>query len=129
MLPVLRRTCAPCGRTPTLPVRTRSHEKGSGIGALIMSPPRPRLTLALALHPRRNSRVPAVVRLLRHPARQARGPRILLWDSGRSHQHALVRTWLAAHPRCHLVWFPPYAPDLNPVELLWGYLKYGRLAN
>ena len=27
------------------------------------------------------------------------------------------------------MWFPPYAPDLNPVELLWGYLKYGRLAN
>jgi len=24
---------------------------------------------------------------------------------------------------------PPYAPDLNPVELLWSYLKYGRLAN
>ena len=33
------------------------------------------------------------------------------------------------HPRCHVVWFPPYAPDLNPVELLWSYLKYGRLAN
>jgi len=40
-----------------------------------------------------------------------------------------VRDWLAAHPRCHIVWFPPYAPDLNPVELLWSYLKYGRLAN
>ena len=24
---------------------------------------------------------------------------------------------------------PGYAPDLNPVECLWGYLKYGRLAN
>jgi putative transposase len=22
-----------------------------------------------------------------------------------------------------------YAPDLNPVELVWSYLKYGRLAN
>ena len=28
-----------------------------------------------------------------------------------------------------LGWLPPYAPDLNPVELLWSYLKYGRLAN
>ena len=51
------------------------------------------------------------------------------WDRGRSHKHHLVRAWLTAHPRCHIVWFPPYAPDLNPVELLWSYLKYGRLAN
>src|SRR5262245_55177734 len=128
MMPVLRRTWAPRGVTPTLPVRTRSHEKVSGIGALIVSPRRRRLTLALALHPRRNIRGPEVLRFLRHLARHMRGPFILLWDRGRSHQHALVRTWLAAHPRCHLVWFPPYAPDLNPVELLWGYLKYGRLA-
>ena len=31
-------------------------------------------------------------------------------------------------------WFDPellpaYAPELNPVELVWGYFKYGRLAN
>jgi len=115
--------------TPTLPVRARSHEKVSGIGALIVSPRRRRLTLALALHPRRNIRGPEVVRFLRQLARHVRGPFILLWDRGRSHQHELVRIWLTAHPRCHIVWFPPYAPDLNPVELLWGYLKYGRLAN
>jgi putative transposase len=129
MLPVLRRTWAPCGMTPTLPVRARSHEKVSGIGALIVSPRRRRITLALALHPRRNIRGPEVLRFLRHLARHVRGPFILLWDRGRSHKHERVRTWLAAHPRCHIVWFPPYAPDLTPVELLWGYLKYGRLAN
>jgi len=129
MLPVLRRTWAPRGATPTLPVRARSHEKVSGIGALIVSPRRRRITLALALHPDRNIRGPEVRRFLYHLARQVRGPFILLWDRGRSHQHQLVRAWLAAHRRCHLVWFPPYAPDLNPVELLWSYLKYGRLAN
>jgi transposase len=99
-------------------VRTRSHEKVSGIGALIVSPRRRQITLALALHPHRNIRGPEVLRFLRHLARQIRGPFILLWDRGRSH-----------HPRCRIVWFPPYAPDLNPVELLWSYLKYGRLAN
>ena len=45
MMPVLRRTWAPCGITPTLPVRGRSHEKVSGIGALIVSPRRRRITL------------------------------------------------------------------------------------
>ena len=129
MMPVLRRTWAPCGATPTVPVRARSHEKVSGIGALIVSPRRRRITLALALHPHRNIRGPEVQRFLRHLARQIRGSFILLWDRGRSHKHQLVRTWLTTHPRCHIVWFPPYAPDVNPVELLWSYLKYGRLAN
>jgi putative transposase len=129
MMPVLRRTWAQRGRTPTVTVRARQHEKVSGIGALIVSPRRRRVTLALALHPRLNIKGPQVLRFLRHLGRHVRGPFVLMWDRGRSHRHAFVRAWLAAHPRCRVVWFPPYAPDLNPVELLWSYLKYGRLAN
>jgi len=129
MMPVLRRTWAPCGATPTLSVRARSHEKVSGIGALVVSPRRRQLTLALALYPRLNIRGPQVLRFLRHLARHVRGPVVLVWDRGRSHKHRLVNAWLATHPRWHIVWFPPYAPELNPVELLWGHLKHGRLAN
>jgi putative transposase len=129
MMPVLRRTWAPCGTTPTLTVRARSHEKVSGIGALVVSPRRRQLTLALALYSRMNIRGPQVLRFLRALARHVRGPVILVWDRGRSHKHRLVRAWLDRHPRWEIVWFPPYAPELNPVELLWGYLKYGRLAN
>ena len=113
MRPVLRRTWAPCGTTPLLSVRARSHEKVSGIGALIVSPRRRQITLALALYPGMNIRGPQVVRFLRHLARHVRGPFVLVWDRGRSHKHALVREWLAAHPRCHIVWFPPYATLWN----------------
>jgi transposase len=129
MMPVLRRTWAPCGSTPTVAVRTRHHEKVSGLGALIVSPRRRQITLALALYPGLNIRGPQVRRFLRHLGRHVRGPFVLVWDRGRSHTHALVQRWLATHPRCHVVWLPPYAPELNPVELLWSYLKYGRLAN
>jgi hypothetical protein len=107
MMPVLRRTWAPCGTTPLLAVRARSHEKVSGIGALIVSPHRRQITLALALYPGMNIRGPQVLRFLRHLARHVRGPFVLVWDRGRSHQHALVRDWVAAHPRCHIVWFHP----------------------
>jgi transposase len=129
MMPVLRRTWAPCGLTPTFAVRARSHEKVSGIGALVVSPRRRQLTLALALYARLNIRGPQVLRFLRHLARHLRGPVVLVWDRGNPHRHALVRAWLGRHPRWTTVWFPPYAPELNPVELLWSYLKYGRLAN
>ena len=129
MLPVLHRTWAPCGVTPPLAVRARSHEKVSGIGALIVSPRRRQLTLALALYPRQNIRGPQVRRFLQHLGRHVRGPVVLVWDRGLTHKHRVVTAWLVAHRRWHLAWLPPYAPELNPVELLWGYLKYARLAN
>jgi transposase len=129
MMPVLRRTWARCGSTPTVSVRARSHEKVSGIGALIVSPRRRQITLALALHPHRNIRGPEVRRFLRHLARHVRGPFILLWDRGRSHKHQLVRAWLTAHPRCRIVWFPPYAPDLNPSGASLELPEVRRLAN
>lgn len=120
MMPVLRRTWAPCGATPTFSVRARSHEKVSGIGALVVSPRRRQITLALALYPRLNILGPQVLRFLRHLARHVRGPVILVWDRGNPHKHHLVRGGLATHPRWDIVWFPPYAPDLNPVALLWS---------
>ena len=96
MMPVLRRTWAPCGITPTFAVRARSHEKVSGIGALVVSPRRRQITLALALYPRLNIRGPQVLRFLRHLARHVRGPVILVWDRGNPHKHHLVRAYAAS---------------------------------
>jgi len=129
MAPLLRRTWALRGVTPTLPLRTRSHEKVSGIGALVVSPHRQRITAYLILYPRENIRGPHVLRFLRHLRRHHRGPLVLLWDRGRPHRHRDVRRYLATHAHWHVVWLPPYAPDLNPQEQVWTYLKYGRLAN
>ena len=70
-----------------------------------------------------------MLHFLRHLGRHHRGPLVLLWDSGRPHRHREVRRYLAAHPRWHVVWLPPYAPELQPQEQVWTYLKYGRLAN
>jgi hypothetical protein len=94
MLPVLRRTWARCGTTPTFAVRARSHEKVSGIGALVVSPRRRQLSLALALYPRQNIRGPQVRRFLCHLARHVRGPVILIWDRDNPHKHQLVRAAL-----------------------------------
>ncbi len=41
----------------------------------------------------------------------------------------LVRSWLEKHPQVVTEKFPGYVPDLNPDEGVWGWTKYGRLAN
>ncbi|MDR7494205.1 MAG: transposase [Armatimonadota bacterium] len=128
MAPVLRRTWALRGVPPRLPIRTRSHEKVSGLGVLSVSPRRRRFTLYLALYPRENVRGPQILQVLRH-LNHLRGPVVVLWDRARPHRHGQVRQWLAARAHWHVECFPPYAPDLNPVDHLWAYLKYGRLPN
>lgn len=129
MAPLIRRTWAPRGVTPCLAVSRRAHEKVSGIGALVVSPRRRRVTLYLALHPKKNVRGPQVLDFLRQIRRHSPGHLVLLWDQGNPHKHHVVRAYLDRHPSWHRVWLPGYAPELNPQEQVWSYLKYGRLSN
>lgn len=50
-------------------------------------------------------------------------------DRGSNHKGPLIRRFLARNKRLRLEYLPAYAPDLNPVEAVWSWLKYGRLAN
>jgi transposase len=58
-----------------------------------------------------------------------RGEVIVVWDNGPNHKGEPLRELRAAYPRLDIEWLPPYAPELNPVELLWNCLKYQRLVN
>ncbi len=129
MAPLLRRTWAPRGITPTLAIRQRHHEKVSAIGALTVSPRPHRVNLFLILYPRQNIRGPEVLHFLRHLRRHNPGSLLLLWDRGKPHRHQQVQEYLQRHPRWHVEWLPPYAPELNPQEQVWNYLKFGCLAN
>jgi transposase len=41
-----------------------------------------------------------------------------------------VRQWLEQqNGRIAIAFLPPYAPELNPVEAIWGYLKKHEIAN
>src|SRR5262249_39130764 len=54
----------------------------------------------------------------------------VVWDRSPIHSRSeAVREYLAAHPDIVVEDLPAYAPDLNPDELVWGWAKYGRLAN
>jgi len=52
-----------------------------------------------------------------------------VWDGLKAHRSLLTQAFLADHPRIHVFASPPYAPELNPVEYLWAYLKVNPLAN
>lgn len=54
----------------------------------------------------------------------------MIWDRNQIHSKAkVVKAWLAEHPDVVVEDFPGYVPDLNPDEGVWGWTKYGRLAN
>ena len=54
---------------------------------------------------------------------------IVIWDGGTNHKGPAIRALLARYPRLSLERLPAYAPDLNPVEMIWAYLKHGVMAN
>jgi transposase len=57
-----------------------------------------------------------------------RGPVILLWDQGSIHKGPMLGKLREDYPRLQTEWFPGYAPELNPVEFIWGDYK-GHAAN
>ncbi|MDA2910974.1 transposase [Nitrospiraceae bacterium AH_259_D15_M11_P09] len=129
MAPLVHRTWAPQGQTPILLHRTRSHHKVSVIAALCVPPSRKRVHLYFRLHPNTNITAVEVVAFLRQLRRHLGGPMVLLWDQLRAHRAGRVHAFLTRASRIHPVFFPPYAPELNPIEYAWGYLKRTPLAN
>jgi len=129
MAPWVRRSWAPRGRTPVLRQRTRSRRKVSVIAGLGLAADRHRVRLVFRLHPDANLRAREIQDFLGQLVRHFRTPLVVLWDRLAAHRSATIRRWLQRHRQVHTEFFPPYAPDLNPVELVWAYLKTNGLAN
>src|SRR5215469_2710354 len=75
-------------------------------------------------------RSPQVVEFLHHLLRHIPGKLLVIWDGLKCHRSRLV--WDFVRQRQGRIWLeflPAYAPELNPVEYLWGYLKQHELPN
>jgi transposase len=71
-----------------------------------------------------------VVDFLRHLLRMVKGNVLVIWDGLRSHRGNLVKKFIRKlDGRLEIAFLPAYAPDLNPVEFLWGYWKMRELPN
>lgn len=130
LTPTVRRTLAPRGKTPVLRSWDR-HDRISAISALTVSPSRRRLGLSFRLLPDdANVHGEDTVDFLRELRRQLPVPMTVFGDRGNVHDRSkAVRAYLDEHPAIETVPLPGYTPEANPDEGVWGYTKYGRLAN
>ena len=129
MAPLVRRTWARRGHTPVLYQRTYSHQKVSVIGALCITPEWDEAHFYFRLHPNANINGDSVRDFLRQLVRQVSTPIVLLWDRLQAHRGKLAQTYIRETPGLHAEFFPPYAPELNPAEQIWNYLKNNPMAN
>ena len=128
MAPLVRRTWAPVGRTPVIYQRGRSHERVSMIAAIAVSPRRRKMGLYFCLLANENVVTRSLLRFLSRLRRQLGTPMIVVWDRLNMHRSAWARI-RRRNRSVRSVLLPPYAPELNPVEPFWAYLKMNPLAN
>ena len=74
---------------------------------------------------------PDVVNFLRHLLRHISGKLLVLWDGAPILRSKVIKAFLAevAAARIQLERLPAYAPELNPDEGIWEYLKGLELKN
>lgn len=54
---------------------------------------------------------------------------LLIWDHASYHTSKKVHAWIDEHDRLTVLWLPKYAPEENPMELIWRHLKDRVAAN
>ena len=124
LLPMAVRTWAPRGQTPVLRVKlTRDHL--SAISGITLDG-----RLFMQVRPASYD-AEAVVGFLRVLLRKISGKIVLIWDGSPIHRANALKDFLkrGAAKRLHLEHLPGYAPDLNPAEGIWNYLKRVELGN
>ncbi|MFE6127534.1 transposase [Streptomyces sp. NPDC056437] len=130
LLPQIRRTYAPRGRTPLLRHRL-NWKRASTAAALGYHATDPERGPRLCFHVKPGSYDTAALievleqlKVFYHEERV-----VLVWDGLSAHWSRAMRAWVAEQHWLTLERLPAYAPELNPVELLWSSLKKRELTN
>lgn len=81
------------------------------------------------LHPG-SIRSPQVVEFLSHLRRHIKKKLMVIWDRSKPHRSRMVKDFVVEQKGAIVLeYLPAYAPELNPVEYLWGYWKHHELPN
>lgn len=124
LLPIVVRTYAPRGCTPILK-EYLSYDHLSVIGAVT-----PAGRLFLKTYPHSITSREVIV-FLKQLLRLIPGLLVVIWDGSPIHRSKAIKEYLSygAAKRIRLEQLPGYAPELNPTEWVWSYLKVVDLAN
>jgi len=127
--PTVRRTYAPRGRTPVLRV-ANPHARISAIAGIAVGPGTDRVGMVYGLlGDNLNFRWPAIAQFVRTLRSAIARPLTVIWDGTTIHNCPALTEELAKDPEVALESFPPYAPELNPADGIWRYVKHDRLPN
>lgn len=129
MAPLTKRSLARIGHTPLLRHRAKHRDKVSAIAALLLSPGGEHVRLYYQTFPDAYVDAELYSFFLRHLLRVVRGEVVLIHDNGNMHRGQPLNQLSDDFARLHLHHFPPYAPELNPVEYLWNWCKDKQLCN
>ena len=124
LLPSIIKTWAPRGQTPLLR-NPLSREHWSVIGAITSTG-----KVYFRMYPH-SIKGKQVVAFLHHLLQHIAGKLLVIWDGLSAHRGQTVKDFLNAGgtTRVHLQRLPSYAPDLNPEEGVWRYLKRVEMGN
>ncbi len=127
--PSVRRTWAPRGQTPVL-IHSFNWKRMSVAAALAYRWDGQRCGLFFQLRAGSYD-TESLIGFLHELKQHFRGKKIiLLWDRLPGHKSRKMQDYLhSQRDWLRLEWLPGYAPDLNPVENLWGNIKGQELAN
>jgi hypothetical protein len=128
LLPSVRATWAPRGHTPVLQHRF-NWKRLSLAGALAYEPDGSDARLFFELRPGAYNDETLIAFLGELHEVEQRAV-LLIWDGLPSHRSRRMSEWIVSQRDWLSVErLPGYAPDLNPIENVWGNLKSQELAN
>jgi transposase len=127
--PPIRTTWAPKGQTPV--VRHPYHWKKVSVSAALAYRWDGRACRLVFQTKPGSYNTTTLIGFLRAVRRHFRGRKlILIWDRLNAHRSKQMTSYLTQQRRwLRVEWLPAYAPELNPVETLWGNVKGQEIAN
>src|SRR5215470_12859263 len=116
------RTWSPKGQTPVLQY-CFNWKKLSAVAGITWC------NFYFELHPG-SIKSPQVIKFLSHLKRHIKRKLLVIWDRSKPHRSRLVKDFVAKQNSAICIeYLPAYAPELNPVEYIWGYWKHHELRN
>jgi transposase len=115
--PVVGKTWAPCGKTPSVAVTS----KRGGFSAMSVISAKGSLVFRLFDHRICSAEVIDFLAalLIYHRRRHL----VVVMDNASPHCSKKTMEFVASQKRLHVFWLPPRSPEFNPDEKLWNHLK------